>query len=179
MMKKVFLPLLIIIIIASAGFTSINSTVTRSAITFQTKNMGIGVSGTVGGLLADVLFNPANLAASTITASVDPSTINTDNSSRDEHLKGEDFFDVPHFPKITMKSVSFKHKSGNNYSGLFNLTIKGKTKQLEIPFSYIPKGNTGTFKGSFKMNRLDFGIGDTSLVLSDDVTVNIEVEVGD
>jgi len=139
--------------------------------------MGIGVSGTVGGLLADVQFNPANLASSTISASVDANTINTDNSSRDEHLKGEDFFDVSHFPKIAMKSVSFKHKSGNNYSGLFNLTIKGKTKQVEIPFSFIQKGSTGTFKGGFKMNRLDFGIGDSSLVLSDDVTVSIEADV--
>ena len=175
-MKKYILSLFIITIVCAA-FTPVNNTVTRSAITFQTKNMGIGVDGTVGGLQANIQFNPANLASSSIEASVDANTINTDNSSRDEHLKGEDFFNVTHYPKITIKSVSFKHRSGNNYTGLFNLTIKGKTKSFTIPFTCVQKGNSLAFKGSFKLNRLDFGVGDSSLVLSDEVTVNIDAEV--
>jgi len=141
--------------------------------------MGIGVSGSVGGLQVNVQFNAATLASSTIEASVDVNTINTDNSSRDDHLKGEDFFDVSHYPKVTMKSVSFKHKSGNNYTGQFKLTIKGKTKLLEIPFTITEKGNALAFKSSFKLNRLDYGIGESSLVLSDDVTVNIDAEVSE
>ena len=176
-MKKTILPLLIIII-ASFGFAPAN-TVTRSAITFQTKNMGIGVSGIIGGLQANVQFNAATLASSSIEASVDVNTINTDNSSRDDHLKSDEFFDIAHYPKITIKSVSFKHKSGSNYTGVFNLTIKGKTKQVEIPFTITEKGNELAFKSSFKLNRLDYGIGESSMVLSDNVIVNIDAEVGD
>jgi polyisoprenoid-binding protein YceI len=176
-MKKTIIPFLIIII-ASFGFAPAN-TVTRSAITFQTKNMGIGVSGSIGGLQVNVQFNTTNLASSTIEASVDANTINTDNSSRDDHLKSDEFFDVAHYPKIAIKSVSFKHKSGNNYTGQFNLTIKGKTKLLEIPFTIAGKGNTLAFKSSFKLNRLDYGIGESSMILSDDVTVYIDAEVGD
>jgi polyisoprenoid-binding protein YceI len=176
-MKK-FITLFLILLIFSAGF-SVKSTVTRSAISFKAKNMGIGVDGVVGGLQANVQFDQSNLASASIEASVDANTINTDNSSRDDHLKGEDFFDVAHYPKITIKSVSFKHKSGNNYTGQFNLTIKGKTKLLEIPFTITQKGNTLAFKSSFKLNRLDFGIDESSMVLSDDVAVNIDAEVSD
>ncbi len=175
-MKKYIFSLFIITIVCAA-FAQVKNTVTRSAITFQTKNMGIGVEGTIGGLQANVQFNPANLASSSIEASVDANTINTDNSSRDEHLRGEDFFNAAHYPKITLKSVSFKHRSGNNYTGTFNLTIKGKTKSMEIPFTFIQKGNSLAFKGTFKLNRLEFGIGDSSLVLSDNVTVIIDAEV--
>jgi polyisoprenoid-binding protein YceI len=175
-MKKIILPLFIIII-AAFGFAPAN-TVTRSAITFQTKNMGIGVSGSISGLQANVQFNPANLAASTVEATVDVNTINTDNSTRDDHLKTDEFFDAARYPKITLKSVSFKHKNGNNYSGAFNLTIKNKTKLVEMPFTFTQKGNDMAFKGGFKLNRLDFGIGTSSLVLSDDVTVNIDAVVG-
>jgi polyisoprenoid-binding protein YceI len=174
-MKKLFL-LLFIITIACAGFAG-TKPVTKWSITFQAKNMGITVDGTITGLQADVQFNPANLDASTIQASVDANTVNTDNSSRDEHLKGDGFFDVAHYPKITIKSVSFKHKSGNNYTGKFNLTIKNKTKTVDIPFTCIEKDNLTTFKGTFKINRLDFGIGDSSLILSDEVTINIIAEV--
>ncbi len=141
--------------------------------------MGIGVSGSIGGLLVNVQFNAANLASSTIDASVDVNTINTDNSSRDDHLKSDEFFDAARYPKIGIKSVSFKHKSGNNYTGRFNLTIKGKTKLMEIPFTITEKGNTLAFKSSFKLNRLDYGIGESSMILSDDVTVNIDAEVGE
>ncbi len=175
-MKKTILPLLFIIVI-SAGFTYPDNTVTRSSITFAVKNMGITCNGTFGGLQADVHFNTADLNNSTIEASVDAATLNTDNSSRDEHLKTEDFFDVTRYPKISMKSVSFRHRSGSNYTGTFNLTLKNKTKQVEIPFTFAEKGNTQSFKGSFKLNRLDYGVGEGSIVLSDDVTVNIDVEV--
>lgn len=177
-MKKLILPLLFIIIISAAGFTYSDNTVTRSSITFAVKNMGITCNGSFGGLKADVHFNGADLNNSAIEASVDAATINTDNSSRDEHLKTEDFFDIARYPKITLKSVSFKHRSGSNYTGTFNLTLKNKTKQVEIPFTFTEKGNTQTFKGSFKLNRLDYGVGESSIVLSDDVTVSIDVEVG-
>ena len=175
-MKKLF-SLLLIVAIASS-FTLLKNTIIRSAITFQIKNMGIGTGGTIGGLQADIQFKPADLASSSIEASVDVNTINTDNSSRDDHLKSDDFFDVAHYPKIILKSVLLKHKSGSNYTGTFNLTIRGKTKQVEMPFTYTEKENSQAFKGTFKINRLDYGVGGTSLVLSDDVTVNIDVECG-
>jgi polyisoprenoid-binding protein YceI len=176
-MKKLTFPLFLIII-ASAGFKPVNNTVTKSAITFQARNMGIGIDGTIGGLKADVQFNAGNLAVCAIDASVDVSTVNTDNSMRDDHLKSDEFFDAPHYPKISLKSVSFKHKSGNNYIGVFKLTMKNKTKQVEIPFTFTQKSNAMAFKGSFKLNRLDFGVGDSSMILSDDVTVNIDAEFG-
>jgi polyisoprenoid-binding protein YceI len=174
-MKKFILPLLIIIL-AGTAFTPAQNTITRSAITFKIKNLGITTGGTIGGLQASIQFNPASLATSGIEASVDVNTINTDNSTRDEHLKSDEFFDAPHYPKISLKSVSFKHRSGNNFTGQFNLTIKDKTKLVEIPFTYTDKGSTMGFTGSFKINRLDYGVGSSSMVMSDDVIVSIDAE---
>jgi polyisoprenoid-binding protein YceI len=45
-----------------------------------------------------------------------------------------------------------------------------------VPFSFIDKGNAIEFKGAFKINRLDFGVGSSSMVLSDDVTIKIDCE---
>ena len=150
--------------------------VTRSAITFGIKNLGINTDGSIGGLVAKVNFAPSNLSASSIEASVDVNTINTDNSSRDEHLRSGDFFDVARYPKISLKSIAFKHKSGNNYTGTFILTIKDKSKQIEMPFTFLDKENTIEFKGTFKISRLDFRVGSSSMVLSDEVTINIDCE---
>ena len=175
-MKKFIVPIILVVIVASA-FRFAENTITRSAISFKIRNLGINTGGTIGGLQANVKFDPAKPETSSIEATVDVKTINTDNSTRDEHLRGENFFDAEKYPKITLKSTSIKHKSGTNYIGDFNLTIKAKTKPVQIPFTLTEKGNNQSFNGTFKINRRDYGVGSNSLTLSDDVTITIDVEV--
>jgi polyisoprenoid-binding protein YceI len=169
--------LLLFALFFTTAFTFAQSTISHSSVAFKIKNLGIYTSGTIGGLQATIHFDAANLPSSAITASVDLNTINSDNSLRDDHLKSDEFFDIAHYPKVSLKSVSLAHKSGNKYTGQFSLTIKNKTKTIEIPFTYTLKGDVQVFSGSFKINRLDFGLGDSSLTLSDEVIIDIEAEV--
>ena len=174
-MKKIFVFIAIISAVYS-GIVNAQSPVTRSVITFEIKNLGINTGGSFSGLAAKSHFTPTNLNASTIEASIDVATINTGNTGKDEHLRSEDFFDATRYPKISLKSIAFKHKSGNNYIGTFILNIKDKSKQIEMPFTYLEKENTIEFKGTFKISRLDFRVGSSSMVLSDEVTINIDCE---
>jgi polyisoprenoid-binding protein YceI len=175
MMKKIYTAIILAILVSNS-FAQVKSTVTKSEITFKIKNLGINCNGNFSGLQANIQFKPADLATSTIEASVDAASVNTDNGSRDKHLKSEDYFDVATYPKITLKSVSFKHKSGNNYTGNFNVTIRDKTKLIEVPFTYTETGNTAVFNGSFKITRTDFGIGGKNLILSNEATVTVNTE---
>jgi polyisoprenoid-binding protein YceI len=59
----------------------------------------------------------------------------------------------------------------------FTLVIKNKTKVITIPFAFIETGDNAILKGNFTINRLDFEVGDSSFILSDNVTVNIEAKV--
>lgn len=151
-------------------------TVTQSNITFTIKNLGISTGGSIGGLQADILFDKDKPENSSIAASVDVNTINTDNDMRDTHLKSADYFEAAKYPHINMKSAAIKHKNGNNYQATFNVTIKDKTKQVDMPFTFILNGSNAEFKGSFKIQRTDFGIGDKSMVLGNDVTVQIDLQ---
>ncbi|HEY9004061.1 MAG TPA: YceI family protein [Mucilaginibacter sp.] len=174
-MKKIS-AIFLLAIFSCFAFTYITKqTITKSAITFQIKNLGINVGGSFSGLKADINFDPEHLDSSSIEASVQANTINTDNDSRDSHLKSEDFFDVDKYPEIKMKSVSIRHNGGNNYTGTFNLTIKDKTNQVQVPFTYTENGGTANFKGSFKIKRTDYGVGGKSMVMSNDVTITIDV----
>ncbi|MGF7079224.1 YceI family protein [Mucilaginibacter sp. UYCu711] len=176
-MKRIvalIIPLLILVNLVSAQ----KVTVLKSAIKFQLKNLGINTGGSINGLTASLVFDPDKLETSTIEAILDVKTINTDNDLRDSHLRGEEYFDIAKYPTITMKSVSFKHKSGDKYTGQFNLTIKGITKTFEVPFTYTTDASGATFKGGLKLNRLDFNLGGKSLVMGNDVSVSIEVQVG-
>lgn len=167
--------LILLILFTISSFGQVKQTVTRSSVTFKIKNLGITIDGSFGGLKADIKFDPAHLDQSAIGADVETARINTDNDTRDDHLRSDSFFDVVKYPKITLRSVSFKHRSGKNYTGTFNLTIKDKTNAVEIPFSYTEAGNTAAFKGTLKIDRTDYGVGGNSMVMSDDVIITIDV----
>ncbi len=159
-------------------FAQVKQTVTQSSISFQIKNLGFMTHGTFSGLQADINFDPAKPEASSINATIDANTVNTDNDMRDNHLREDTYFDVAKYPKITLKSVSLKHKSGNNYDGQFGLTIKDKTQTVDMPFTYTEAGNTGEFKGILKIKRTDFNVGTSSMVMSNDVEIDIDVKTG-
>ncbi len=173
---KNILAFIMVIALVNTAPAQVKHTLTKSAVTFKIKNLGINTGGTIAGITADIKFDKNKPDSGTIDASADVNTINTDNDMRDNHLKSEDYFDAAKYPKIKMRSVSIKHRSGNNYTGNFNVTIKDKTKAVEVPFTYTENGTTAQFKGSFKIKRTDFGIGNKGLVLGDDVTVDIDIE---
>jgi polyisoprenoid-binding protein YceI len=175
-MKRIYIAALILIASANIGLAQVKSNISKSKITFEIKNLGFKTGGTIGGVQGNVAFDPANLSGSKIDATADATTLDTDNDLRNEHIKGEKFFNVAVYPKISMSSTAFKSKGGNNYTGTFNITIKGKTKPVELPFSYTAAGSTALLKGSFKIKRSDFGIGGSSMTLSDEATIFIETE---
>jgi len=168
--------LIAFLLTAAIGFAQAKHTVTKFDVTYQIKNLGLNSRGTFGGLQADINFDKSHPDSSRIEASIDVNTLNSDNTMRDNHLKSEDYFDAARYPKIYMKSVYVKHKSGNEYTGTFNITIKDKTKELTMPFTYTENEKQGTFKGSFTIKRTDFGIGGKSMMMADDVKVSIEVQ---
>jgi polyisoprenoid-binding protein YceI len=174
-MKKIY-PLLFLLFFATCAFAQIKEqAITKSSIVFHIKNLGFTVDGTLAGLKGDVKFDPANLAASSIAATVNVNTIDTDNGTRNDHLKSDSYFDVAKYPNIIMKSVSFKHSNGNNYTGIFSLTIKDKTKTVTVPFTYVESGNNAEFKGNFQIVRTDYGVGGKSMTMSDDAKIDISI----
>jgi len=121
---------------------------------------------------------------------MNPSSIDTGEKKRDEHLKSADFFDIEKNKKITFISDSFE-KSGkdNLYNLSGNLTIKGVTRKikLDVEFGGIMKDPYGNEKAGFtingKINRKDWGLTwnaalDSGVVMvSDEVSINCEVEL--
>jgi polyisoprenoid-binding protein YceI len=75
-----------------------------------------------------------------------------------------------------MRSTSIT-KRDNGYTGQFDVSIKGKTKAISMPFTFVNNGTTGKFSGSLKLDRLDFGVGESGFILSDDVKIDITLSV--
>jgi polyisoprenoid-binding protein YceI len=173
-MKKIAL-ILLLICTGTLIFGQAKQTITSYSVSYKIKHLGFGSTGKFNVLSGDIHFDAAHLNTSSIRASIETNSFDSNNKMRDKDLKSDSYFDVARYPKITMRSVSFVHTAGDNYLGEFNLTLKGVTKLVELPFIYTLNGTTGKFSGIFTINRLDYGVGSKSLMMGNDVTLFINI----
>ncbi len=119
--------------------------------------------------------------AGKLDVTIDADSVYTANKKRDDHLRGPDFFNVKQFPTITFKSKKVK-KSGDKAMITGDLTIKGKTKSVELVMKKVgegkdPWGNFRTgYEGTLTVNRMDFGVDYMPDGLSKDITLTLSVE---
>jgi polyisoprenoid-binding protein YceI len=81
------------------------------------------------------------------------------------HLKSDDFFSVEKFPYAEIKLNKFESgKERGTYTASGDLTIKGKTHPISIPFTYNAADGKMTASGSFTFDRSDYDVryGSTS-----------------
>ncbi|MFT3823068.1 MAG: YceI family protein [Chitinophagaceae bacterium] len=144
-----------------------------SSVNFKIKNLGFNVSGSFSGLKGKIRFEPSNAAASSFDVTVDANTVNTDNNSRDNHLRKEDYFNVEKYPTIRFVSTKVSG-SGGNYTMTGKLTMKDVTKDVSFPFTAKEEQGGYLFDGEFKIKRKDFHVGGGSTI-SDELTVTLHV----
>lgn len=152
--------------------------VESSEIIFSIKYAGSVVNGTFSGLVADIKFDPLKPENASIKASVDVKTIETGIGLRNRDLRNN-FFEADKYPKITMQSTKIEKTSPDNYMGTFNLTMKNVTKEIKLPFIFTKTPERAQFKGSFSLKRLDYGVGEKRLSMSDNVDIGIIVVVSE
>ena len=148
----------------------------KSVVTFTIRNAGFNVDGTLGGFAGQLLFDPAAPDKAQLVATVETATLSTGNNLRDGHLKKPDYFDVARYPRISLKSVRIMKKEGSSYVGTFDLTLKGVTRSVQIPFTFVQQGASGTFAGQFTIDRLDYGVGKKSFLLGNEVHVDLKID---
>jgi polyisoprenoid-binding protein YceI len=173
MLKQVFFGGLFLMF--QSAFAQLHPVAGESSVRFSLKNFGFKTGGILDPPSGDILFNPDDLSKSSFRVTIRTESVNTDNSSRDEHLKEADYFDVKNYPLIRFVSSSIKSTGKNGgYEATGTLTIKNKSKEITLPFTAEKNENGWLFSGSFKMNRRDYDIGGSS-TLSNELTVDIKV----
>ena len=126
---------------------------------------------------------------STVTATVDLSSVNTGNETRDNHIRSEDFFHIEKHPTMTFRSTGIRAE-GENFLLDGDLTLRGVSRPvtffLEVTgFGPDPYGGTRSgFSATTEINRNDWNVSyngpipgaSSGMVLSDRVTINLEIE---
>ena len=143
---------------------------------YSVKFSGKGVNGIFKTFEAAINFDETKLATSTVVITIDVASLNTGNAVQNRHSIGADWFDATKYPKIKFTSSSFE-KSGTGYVVKGKMEVKGKTKDVAIPFTFSKSGTTGEFSSTFTIKRSDYGVGAASTDVADEMKVEIKVPV--
>lgn len=162
----------------------------HSSAQFSVTHMGLSkVRGGFGNVQGAVSYDPANPTAAKVEATIDVSTVSTNDVKRDGHLKSADFFEVEKYPTMKFVSTKVEKAGAGKLKVTGDLTLKGVTKPVvltvEGPTDEIkdPRGMLRrAASATTRINRKDFGIIwnralDTGgVMVSDEVDITIDLQ---
>ncbi|MGB2681449.1 MAG: YceI family protein [Candidatus Competibacter sp.] len=114
---------------------------------------------------------------------IDAASLDTAFAKRDEHLRGEDFFDVAKYPTITYKADRIKFEGDKPIKAEGQLTLHGVTNPVTLTFTRFKCGEHPIAKKPYcgadataTIKRSDFGMAAFPNAVSDEVKLSIAVE---
>ncbi len=139
-----------------------------------------GIEGTV--TIAD------DIADSEVHATIDMTTVNSGDRTRDDHLRSADLFDVAEHPTATFRSTSL-HVDGATAAMTGALTIKNVTRTVTLDVEYLGhatdpwKNERTVFSAHTAINREDWGLTWNmvleagGLLVSKEIRLELELEL--
>lgn len=168
---------------SQAGMWSVDGA--HSRLGFTILHNGItNVHGNFGKFTMEVTTPNEDFNGATITLNADAASVNTGIEARDNHLRTADCFEVEKYPNITFKSTAVKAtKVNGTYTVEGDLTMHGVTKK--VIFNGVHTGNGKNYKGtevaglqiSGVVKRSEFGMGEVSPGLADEVKLQADLEI--
>ncbi|HZP13770.1 MAG TPA: YceI family protein [Nevskiaceae bacterium] len=132
----------------------------KSEIGFSVKQMGVAVSGDFKRFTAKIDLDPKKPEAGSAEISVDIASISTGTDEGDQTAVDKAWLDAAGFPKATFKSTSVRALSADRYEAKGVLSIKGKPREITVPFTLTNQPDGGAVvAGDFQIRRTDFGVG--------------------
>jgi polyisoprenoid-binding protein YceI len=145
------------------------------AIKFSTAK----AEGTLTGLTGTIVFDEEDLSTASFNVSVDATSIKTGSKMKDKHARGKSWLYTTVYSEITFESTAFK-ATDSGYTVTGDLSIRGVTKSVDIPFTFRENIGVGLFEGTTTILREDYGIDGPFLfskLVGDEIEVSLRVPV--
>lgn len=163
----------------------------HSSAQFSVRHMMIStVRGQFGGVRGTIAYDPKNVSASSVEATIDCTTVNTGDPKRDADLKTEKFFDVKRYPQMKFKSTRVEAAGPGKLTVTGQLTINNATQPVVLdvdgptPPIRDPQGREKMgASATTKISRKAFGItynpilDNGGVTVSDEVSINLDLEL--
>ena len=165
----------------------------HTSLIFRVSHLGFSTyTGRFTRLDAALQFDPADIASSRVSVSIDPRSIEADNAPSGfmQELAGKAWLDAERFPEMSFRTNSVEVTGPGTFRVNGELTLHGVTRPLVLEASYNggyaghtyePKARVG-FSAQGRFKRSDFGVSygvpapGSTFGVGDDVTVTLESE---
>ena len=160
----------------------------HSEVSFAARHMMVSkVRGRFTTFSGEIVTAP-NFLDSTVTATIDLTSVTTNNDQRDEHIRSSDFLHVADFPTMTYRSTGLHVESSGDYVLEGELTLHGVTRSVPLELEVTgsgPDAYGGTrsgFSATGSINRSDFGINISlpldggGVVVSEKIQIQLDIQ---
>ena len=158
---------------SAAELTSVRTD--QSSLVFVYRQMGVPVEGTFRQFSAQLRFDPAAPTAAEAVLDLDLTSVDAGSPEANDELTSKLWFDTKAFPTARFVAEGITDLGDNRYELRGKITIKGHTRDLTTPVTFVPTNDGGLFEGDFMLKRADFAIGEG--IWADFGTVANEVQV--
>jgi len=167
--------------IADAGdiYTIDNS---HSSVVFRIMHQNISYTQGRFNKISGKLNLDEDTKKSSVQITIEASSIDTNNSMRDIHLRKSEFLDAKNYPEIAFESTSLEKLEGDVLQVNGNLTLHGIRKKISIEMRETGRGKDlwGGYRvghsSNFTIKRSDFGITHMEKSIGDEVHLMISLE---
>jgi polyisoprenoid-binding protein YceI len=137
----------------------------HSSIGFSVRFMGLStVRGAFARFGGDILYVPNRPDRWSVSAIILASSINTNATTRDRHLRSPDFLGVEQYPYITFRSTGVQ-PTPTGFAVQGDFSLHGVSKHISLPFTMLNPpvadawGNSRmTLQAQFRVSRREYGI---------------------
>jgi polyisoprenoid-binding protein YceI len=157
----------------------------HSSVAFSIRHFVSKVTGKFSRFSGTLKVDRDNLANSSVEASIETASINTDNRKRDDHLQNADFFEVAKYPAMTFKSRSWVSTGASTFDVTGDLTLKGVTREVVLKVTLLGFGpgmrgaQLSGWEATATIDKKQFNMPDPPMLdaaLGDEVAITINLE---
>ena len=167
--------------VSFAQTSSWSADVTHSNMGFKALHKGVAYTvGEFRDFDLSIKTSADGFSDAEIELTIDVASINTANSSRDNHLR--EYFETEQYPNITFKTNSVTQTSENMYNLIGVFTMHGVSKEIEVQMKHL--GSTQSrgkeIAGLYftaTVNRMDHGVGLDLSSVAPEVQLHADIEI--
>lgn len=181
--RSVFLSVTSLLLASSMGFATAADArpwavdAKQSSISFSGQHVGKTFKGSFTIWQANIDFDPARPEAAKVAVSIDLASAKTGDAMYDKTLPSADWFDIAKARQAKFVATKITKTGSNDYVADGQLTLRGKSVPVKLPFTLDIAGNTATMTGKMTVKRTAWGIGSGSDAKGDWVSLDIPVQV--
>lgn len=156
----------------------------HSDVSFYVRHLGVSKVRGQFATFEGTIVTAEDPLESTVTTVIKTASVNTNNETRDAHVRSADFLDSDTYPEITFRSTSIKAESAAVFQIEGDLTLRGVTKPVTLELELNGFGThyeghaIAGFSAATEISRTAFGVtgGAAGAAVGDKIRISLEIE---